>query len=205
MAAKVEPRVIIVASSAQVYAVRNALPLTEDSPLQPKTHYAVSKRAAEDIAETYSGQFPIVVTRPFNYTGPSQSSKFLVAKIVQHYAEARKEIRLGNLDLFRDFSDVRRVVEAYARLLSDAIKPTTVNICSGRTVHLVEIVEIMESISGHTLKVVDEPSLYRDDEPRVLLGSSARLESLVGPLPNPEFRETLLRMYEACRGIGRVG
>lgn len=200
MAAKIEPKVVIVASSAQVYAVRNALPLTEDCSLEPKTHYAISKRAAEDIAKIYSGQFPVIVTRPFNYTGPGQSSKFIVAKIVQHYAEARKEIRLGNLDLFRDFSDVRRVVEAYARLVSGAIEPTTVNICSGRTVHLAEILEIMEDISGHTLKVVPEPSLYRHDEPRVILGSSARLETLVGPLPNPDFRETLLRMYEAGCG-----
>ncbi len=198
VAAKIEPKVVIVASSGQVYAVRDALPLTEDCPLAPKTHYSVSKRAAEDIAGIYSRQFPIIVTRPFNYTGPGQSSKFLVAKIVQHYAEARNEIRLGNLNLFRDFSDVRRVVEAYSRLLFSAIEPTTVNICSGRTVHLADIVEIMEDISGHTVKVVSEPSLYRDDEPRVILGSPVRLESLVGALPNPDFRETLLRMYRAC-------
>ena len=113
-------RIVIVASSAQVYAVPNAteLPITEDCPLAPKTHYAVSKHATEEIAAIYSRQFPIVITRPFNYTGPGQATSFLVPKIVQHYAERRSEIHLGNLDLFRDFSDVGRVVEAYSRLVS---------------------------------------------------------------------------------------
>jgi nucleoside-diphosphate-sugar epimerase len=199
-AAKVEPKIIIVASSAQVYAASNAdVPLTEDSPLAPETHYAVSKRAAEDIARIYSSHFPVIVTRPFNYTGPGQSTTFLVPKIVQHYAEGRSEIRLGNLDLFRDFSDIRRVVHAYSRLVSGAIDPTTVNICSGRAIYLSDIIKIMESISGHTVKITTDSSLLRSDEQRIIVGSPARLESLVGPLPNPEFRETLLHMYEALK------
>ena len=75
VAANIEPQIIIVASSAQIYAAPNSdAPLTEDCPLAPETHYAVSKRTAEDIARIYSGRFPVIVTRPFNYTGPGQSS-----------------------------------------------------------------------------------------------------------------------------------
>jgi GDP-6-deoxy-D-talose 4-dehydrogenase len=197
--AKIEPRIVIVASSAQVYAAQNgAAPLTEDSPLAPQSHYAVSKRAAEDIARINADRFPIIVTRPFNYTGPGQAPSFLVPKIVQHYAERKSEIRLGNLDLFRDFSDVRRVVEAYYRLVSDAIGPDTVNICSGRSVHLADIPKILQEISGRTIEIITDPSLVRRDEPLVIAGSPSRLEKLVGPLPNPDFRETLWRMYEAC-------
>ena len=174
-------------------------PITEDCPLAPKTHYAVSKRATEEIAAIYSRQFPIIVTRPFNYTGPGQTTSFLVPKIVQHYAERRSEIHLGNLDLFRDFSDIERVVEAYSRLLSRSIDPTTVNICSGRAVYLADILKIMDEISGHSIKPVIDPSLFRRDEPRSIVGSPSRLEALIGPLPNPEFRETLTKMYDAFR------
>ena len=199
-AKKADPRLIVVASSAQVYDAAGANgPLTEDSQLAPKNHYAVSKRAAEDIAGIYSRRFPTIVTRPFNYTGPGQSQNFIVPKIVQHYAERRSEIHVGNLDLFRDISDIRRAVEAYVRLISRSIDPTTVNICSGRTVYLADIFKIMEEISGHSLKVVTDPSFFRNDEPHVIVGSPLRLESLVGSLPNPEFRETLWRMYEACK------
>ena len=198
--AKIEPRIVIVASSAQIYAVSNTdAPLTEDSPVAPETHYAVSKRATEDIARLYSDRFPVILTRAFNYTGPGQSSAFLVPKIVRHYAEAKSEIRLGNLDVFRDFSDIRRVVTAYSRLVSKAIDPTTVNICSGRAIHLCDIPNIMAEISGRNLKIVTDTSLLRSDEPRKIVGSPARLESLVGPLPNPEFCETLLHIYEACK------
>jgi GDP-6-deoxy-D-talose 4-dehydrogenase len=199
VANKERPRLIVIASSAQVYAAGNTdSPLSEGSPLAPRSHYAVSKRAAEEIAGLYCGDFQIVIVRPFNYTGPGQSRNFLIPKIVQHYAERRHEIRVGNLDLFRDFSDVRRSVEAYSRLISMSIGPTTVNICSGRSIHLADILNIMEGISGHSAKVVVDQSLYRAEEPRVIVGSTAYLESLVGPLPNPEFRETLFRMYEAC-------
>ena len=93
---KIEPRIIIIASSAQIYAATHTdVPLTEDSPLAPETHYAVSKRTAEDIARIYAGRFPVIVARPFNYTGPGQSSAFLVPKIVQHFAEGKSEIRPG--------------------------------------------------------------------------------------------------------------
>jgi nucleoside-diphosphate-sugar epimerase len=198
MIAKVEPRLVVVASSAQIYATGDAnAPLTEDSPIAPKSHYAVSKRATEDIAGIYRDHFPIIVTRPFNYTGPSQSQGFLVPKIVQHYVERRSEIRLGRVDLSRDFSDIQRVIEAYSRLVSNSISSTTVNICSGRAIRLIDILRIMEDISGHSLQIVTDPSLIRDNEPDIIVGSAVRLEALVGPLPNPEFRETLLRMYEA--------
>jgi nucleoside-diphosphate-sugar epimerase len=193
-AAKIEPRIVIVASSAYVYGI-STRPLTEDDQQAPKTHYGASKRTTEDIATLYSRQFPIIIARPFNYTGPGQKTSFLVPRIVLHYAEQRSEIRLGNLDLFRDYSDISRVVQAYSRLLSPSIAPTTTNICSGRAIHLVDIIKFMDELSGRPLRVVTDPSLIRGSEPRSIVGSPARLESLVGPLPDPDFRETLSQMY----------
>ena len=159
----------------------------------------MSKRATEEMAAIYSRQFPIIITRPFNYTGPGQPTSFLVPKIVQHYAERHSEIRLGNLDLFRDFSDIRRVVEAYSRLVSQPIDPTTVNICSGRGLYLADILKMMDEISGCPVRPVTDPALLRGDDTRSIVGSPSRLEGLIGPLPNPEFRETLARMYDAFR------
>jgi GDP-6-deoxy-D-talose 4-dehydrogenase len=198
--AKIEPRIVIVAGSAQVYAASDSeIPITEEAPLAPRSHYAVSKHATEEIVAIYSRQFRVIVTRPFNYTGPGQATSFLVPKIVQHYAEQRREIRLGNLNLYRDFSDITRVVEAYARLVSLPIEPTTVNVCSGRAVLLADILQIMDEISGYRMRVVNDPSLVRAKEPRFIVGSPSRLEALIGPLPDPDFRETLAQMYNAFR------
>ena len=198
----IPPRLAIMASSAQIYSsVGPEVQLSEESPLGPKTHYAVSKHAAEEVAAIYARDFPILVCRPFNYTGPGQSTAFLVPKIVQHYVEQRREIKLGNLDLYRDLSDVDRVVEAYSRLISRSLASGIVNICSGRLIHLADIITIMDDISGYNMNVVTDPALLRADEPRSLVGSPARLESIVGTLPNPELRETLVRMYEHGRKV----
>jgi nucleoside-diphosphate-sugar epimerase len=83
--------------------------------------------------------------------------------------------------------------------VSQSIEPTTINVCSGRTVHLADILKIMDDISGHPVRLVTDSSLFRDDEPRFIVGSPSRLEALIGPLPNPEFRETLVQMYDAFR------
>jgi nucleoside-diphosphate-sugar epimerase len=203
---KLRPRLVVVASSAQVYDVANAvMPLNENASLAPKNHYAVSKRTVEEIAGLYSSHYPIVVTRPFNYTGPGQPKNFIVPKIVQHYAERRSEINVGNLDLFRDISDIRRVVEAYVRLISSAIEPTTVNICSGRAVYLGDILKTMENISGHVIKIITDSSLIRSNDPHTFIGSPSRLLALVGDLPNPEFRETLLSMYATLKRNTELG
>ncbi|HJU10931.1 MAG TPA: NAD-dependent epimerase/dehydratase family protein [Candidatus Binataceae bacterium] len=193
----IRPRLIITASSAHVYEpIASDVPLDEESPVKPSTHYSVSKHAAEQIASIYSREFPVLVCRPFNYTGPGQTTDFLVPKIVQHYVERRGEIRLGNLDLYRDLSDVDRVVEAYARLITSSPRFNVVNICSGRSVYLADIISIMDDLAGYSMRVVCAPELLRKDELRRVVGSPLRLEALVGTLPNPEFRETLTRMYE---------
>ena len=192
------PRLVIMASSATVYAPPDGeASITEDSPLDPKTHYAASKRATEDVARLFRDRLPILITRPFNYTGPGQGTTFLVPKIVDHFVRKTPEIQLGNLDLYRDISDIERVVEAYARFVAGDAAPTVVNICSGRTILLRDIVSLLEEISGHRIKIAQNPALIRRDEARTIQGSAARLESLVGVLPNPDLRTTLGRMYEA--------
>lgn len=192
------PRLVIMASSATVYAPPDGeMPIGEDFRLDPKTHYAASKRATEDVARLYGDRLPVLVTRPFNYTGPGQSTTFLVPKIVDHFVRKAPEIELGNLDLYRDISDIERVVEVYARFLSADIASGIVNICSGRTIFLHDIVSLLEDISGHRIEIVQNPALMRRNEARTILGSAARLEGMVGTLPNPDLGTTLRRMYDA--------
>lgn len=194
---KAQPRLVVLASSATIYASDQAeAPIKEDHAIAPASHYAVSKQAAEGIGRLYSELLPIVTTRPFNYTGPGQSTGFFVPKIVRHFAERKSEIHLGNLDLYRDISDIKRAVEAYSRILSRSIGPMTVNLCSGRVVHLSDLIAIMRDISGHEIKVINDKSLMRPGEPRVICGSPTLLETAVGQLPNPEVRETLREMYD---------
>jgi nucleoside-diphosphate-sugar epimerase len=191
------PKRVIVASSATVYAApTDDQPIPEEHPLGPQNHYGISKRAMEDVARMFASRLPVIITRPFNYTGPGQEPLFLIPKIVDHFVRRAPRIELGNLDLFRDFADLRRVIEIYARLVSQGPEPATLNVCSGRTIHLASIITLMQEISGHRIEVVTNPNLVRSGEPRTIRGSAVRLESLLGDLPNPDFRDTLRSMYE---------
>lgn len=194
------PKRVIAASSATVYAPpAGEQPITEEHPLGPQNHYGISKRAMEDVARLFSDRLPIIITRPFNYTGPGQEPIFLVPKLVDHFVRRAPRISLGNLDLFRDFADLRRVVEVYARLVDRRIDHDVINICSGRTIHLAGAIGLLQEISGHTIEVVTDPALVRPGEPRTIQGSAVRLESMLGDLPNPDFRDTLRSMYESRR------
>ncbi|HEX2547672.1 MAG TPA: GDP-mannose 4,6-dehydratase, partial [Ramlibacter sp.] len=82
---RVPPERIVLASSAQVYGNAEASPIAETAPASPASHYAVSKLAMEQAAARYTDRLPIVIARPFNYTGPGQSTAFVVPKVVDHF------------------------------------------------------------------------------------------------------------------------
>jgi nucleoside-diphosphate-sugar epimerase len=199
----VPPERVVLASSANIYGNCLHSPISEDEPPAPVNHYGASKLAMEHIARTYRTRLPIVITRPFNYTGVGQSESFLVPKIVAHFARRAGAIKLGNIDVSRDFSDVRFVAAAYERLL-DAPKgdgaPLTVNLCSGRSVSVRAIIGMLTEISGHRLRVETDAALVRANDILELRGSDARLRALAADLPVIPLRDTLDWMHAAHCG-----
>lgn len=192
------PASIVLASSANVYGNSRGGVLVETLPVAPVNDYGVSKVASEHVAQLYGKRLPIIVVRPFNYSGRGQTTSFIIPKIVDHARRRAPFIELGNLDVARDFSDVRSVVDTYARLLEapQAIGGTY-NICSGRAVLLRDILELVREISGHDIEVRVSHSLMRSNEVRILSGSAAKLESVIGKLAVIPLEETLRWMLEA--------
>ncbi|WP_137984288.1 GDP-mannose 4,6-dehydratase, partial [Pseudomonas viridiflava] len=90
----------------------------------------------------WHARLPLVITRPFNYTGVGQAENFLLPKIVSHFTQRESTIELGNLDVWRDFSDVRAVTSAYRGLLEARPLGKTLNVCSGVTHSLREVIEM---------------------------------------------------------------
>ena len=107
-------------------------------------------------------------------------------------------IELGNLDIARDFCDVRDVVRAYRRLLEtqEAIGQT-VNICSGTAHTLQYVLQQAALISGHQMQVRVNPAYIRSADVKNLFGCNARLTRLIGEHKPMELRETLRWMIEA--------
>lgn len=192
----VEPQAIVLASSANVYGNSLESPLHENLPLAPANDYAVSKLSMEYMASLWFDRLPISIVRPFNYTGVGQSEKFLVSKIVAHYKKQSQRIELGNLNVSRDFSDVRFVAEAYLRLAQQqSSNSEIINICSGEAMSLQEIISAMNSIAGYEIEVDVNPDFVRANDVLKLVGSNQKLFSLVGDIERTPFIKTLEWMY----------
>lgn len=181
----------VIASSANVYGNSASGVIDESCPPQPVNHYAASKLAMEHMVRTLCDRLPVVITRPFNYTGPGQETHFLVPKIESHFARRAAFIELGNLEVERDFSDVRMVVDAYRKLLESDCAGETVNVCSGRAYTVRSIVEMLERIHGFGIEVRTNPALVRQSDVRTLTGSLDKLRSLIGDIEVIPIEETL--------------
>jgi nucleoside-diphosphate-sugar epimerase len=196
--AGVMPRRVLIASSANVYGNATEGVISESQPPQPVNHYATSKIAMEYMVRTWCDRLPIVITRPFNYTGVGQERHFLVPKIISHFAERAPVIELGNLDVERDFSDVRVVARAYRGLLEGDCAGEIVNVCSGRPFSLRGILNAMRDIAGYEIEVRINPAFVRQSEVKTLVGSAARLRAIVGGLDPIPLEETLRWMTDAA-------
>ena len=120
-----------------------------------------------------------------------QNPFFLVPKIVQHCREKLSLIELGNLDVGRDFSDVRDVAAVYATLAERPMAGEILNICSGNCHQLSDVVAMAQGISEHTLQVQVDQRLVRDSEVRVLRGDVTKLAKLMGDRPRHDLSSTL--------------
>ena len=194
-AAAVTPRSVVLASSANIYGNAAREPIDEATPAAPANDYAVSKSAMEQMARLWMDRLPITLVRPFNYTGVGQSESFLIPKIAAHFRRGAKQIELGNLDVARDFSDVRDVARAYAALVARAPAGATVNLCSGIAHSLREVLAMMAAIAGHAIEVRVNPAFVRANEVKRLVGSNACLRELTGFAPSIALEETLRWMY----------
>ncbi len=188
---------VLLASSANVYGNSTQSVLDESSLPDPANDYAVSKLAMEYMARLWFDRLPIVITRPFNYTGAGQSESFLIPKIINHFKRGAKEIELGNCDVYRDFSDVRALANAYRRLIEARPVGQTINVCSGTNYSLREIIGMAEKIAGAAITVKVNPAFVRANEVRSLLGSAERLRSIIGEWTSPPLLETLEWMYHS--------
>lgn len=168
---------------------------SEASPLNPQSPYATSKFAAESVALQLGKKvgLPIIGVRPFNHIGPGQTQGFVVpdfAREIVSAARGDRRIRVGRLDVYRDFTDVRDVVRAY-RLLAEKGRPwETYNVCSGEARQLSHIMDYMCEQYGNLQVLLDEAKL-RPTENIFSVGDNHKIYDITGWKPTYKLEDSL--------------
>jgi GDP-6-deoxy-D-talose 4-dehydrogenase len=185
------PQKIILASSANVYGNTEHSPILESQIPAPVNHYAMSKLAMELLARNFQSRLPIVTTRPFNYTGVGHGAHFVIPKIIDHFVRQAPVIELGNVDVYREYNDVRDICAIYLKLLEHGQAGKTYNLASGRTYSLIEVISTLEKMTGHAMAVKVNPQFVRNNEIKTLSGSSHLLEQTIGKIDWHSLEKTL--------------
>ena len=205
--------VVLVSGSSEVYGWPGpqSLPIAEDASLDPRNAYALSKAAQEAIAVEYGVRraLQVVVTRSFNHSGPGQRGPFALPSFATRIRDARREgdpaIDVGDIEVARDFLDVRDVVTAYRRLLErlaaePAAPPIVVNVASGTTIRLRILLDRMCERAGVDLEYRTDPALLRPGEPREIRADIDRLRTLIEWAPEHDRLTMVDDLWDAMAG-----
>lgn len=193
-------RLLSIGSSEPYGRVEPAdLPLREGAPLRPSSPYGVARVAQEMLSKVFSEGYglDIVMTRSFNHFGPYQRETFVIAGFARQFALAERagkkefELRAGDVDVVRDFTDVRDVVRAYCSLLERGRNGEIYNVCSGVGRKLGSIVEALGKITDITARIVRDDDMIRPLENPVIVGDGTKIRSDCGWSATTSFEITL--------------
>jgi GDP-4-dehydro-6-deoxy-D-mannose reductase len=194
---------ILVIGSSEVYGESDEL-LSETSPCFPRNPYAYSKLANESIVQSYCGKtnFDIIMTRSFMHTGTNQNEKFVIASFVKQLFAAKckngqlAKLATGNIDIFRDITDVRDVVRAYYLLLQHGRHGEKYNVCSGTAVSLRSVIELAGEILGVQVAIEIDTSRLRANDLQLVVGNNEKIRNETGWQPEIKLSQTLRDMIE---------
>lgn len=186
---------LLLASSANIYGRNPNEKFSETDVPMPLNHYGVSKTMAELYNRFFQDDLDVAAARPFNCIGVGQSEAFVVGKIVAAFARRDLRLDLGNLNVHRDYVDIRDIASMWIAFLDKKERPKIVNFGSGVTLTLSELIEKCTQITGHSITLNALDSLKR---PSDILYQCADTNRLASFLPNKPraIDETLTWMLE---------
>ncbi|MCX6564934.1 MAG: GDP-mannose 4,6-dehydratase [Candidatus Aminicenantes bacterium] len=206
---------ILFISSSDVYGEQGPrrMPLRENSPLSAVSPYGFTKLSAEELAVFYARmeKMAIVIARPFTHTGPGQGPDFVCSDwarqiaVIEAAANGKKNggpaavLKVGNLSVRRDYSDVRDIVRAYALLLEKGKSGEAYNVCSGKSLALREILRMLVEKSRAKIAVKVDPDRVRQADIPLLAGSYARITRETGWRPRYDLETTLSDLLKYWR------
>jgi GDP-4-dehydro-6-deoxy-D-mannose reductase len=190
---------ILSIGSSEEYGVVDArhIPITEEAPFNPVSPYAVARVSQELLSRIYANGYgmDIVITRSFNHIGPGQKDNFVISSFAKQIIEIKKGkktvLQVGNIDVIRDFLDVRDVVKAYMLLLEKGKSGQVYNICSGQGYSLKQVLDKMMLIAGVDIEYHINKDLIRPADNPVIIGSNEKIKKECSWQPGISLEESL--------------
>lgn len=195
---------VLVAGSSEEYGLvaPEETPIAEENPLRPLSPYGVSKITTDMLGYQYHASYGlhVVRTRAFNHTGPRRGEVFVTSSFARQVAEAalgrRTEIRHGNLEAVRDFTDVRDTVRAYVTALEDGEAGAVYNVASGEGRKIGDVLDMLLGIGQVDVPTEEDPDRMRPSDVPLLIGDASRLTERTGWTPQIPFSQTMGDLYD---------
>lgn len=187
-------------SSGDVYGQvgEDNLPIEEQLNPRPRNPYAVSKVSAEALCLQWSFAEPwrIMLARPFNHIGPGQRQDFVIPSVARQLVRIRKglqapRLEVGDIDVTRDFLDVRDVISAYFHLLRSGRSGEIYNVCSGREQSVRDLIDQLMVLEGVQVELTQDHTRLRPSEQRRVVGCSQKIQKETGWKPEISITQTL--------------
>jgi GDP-4-dehydro-6-deoxy-D-mannose reductase len=199
-------RLLVVGTSESYGPQPEGTRVTEETPFRPVSPYALSKAAGDAVAEFYARVhgLGVIRTRSFHHLGPGQDPQFALPGFARQIANievgrAEPVLRVGNLDVTRDFTDVRDVVQAYARLIESGRPGSAYNVCRGEGIRLSEMVRRLISLARVPVKVEVDPARMRPADVAYLVGDPTAIRNETGWTPTRSVDATLEELLDEWR------
>jgi len=201
---------VVLISSGDIYEIASG-PTAEETPLRPRNPYALSKLAADLLGEyrAVSTGLKVVRLRPFNHVGPGQSPMFVLPSFARQIAriEAGRQapvLRVGNLDVERDFTDVRDMVRAYWLAARACAPGECYNVASDNAFSIRALLDALLGLSRtpitrDRIAVEVDPALYRPTENVRQWADASKFRAATGWAPRIPIERTLRDILESWR------
>ncbi len=208
-ASGLRPRVVIVGSGVCYGSpAPEYMPVSESCPLRPNNPYSASKAAADllGVQHFLAHGTDVVMARPFNHAGPRQSSQYVLSALARQVAEVERgekpRVEVGNLDVVRDFTDVRDVVRGYRLLADRGVAGEIYNLGTGRGTKIADALSTLAGLAGKPVEVYVDPARVRPVDQPLLVADPSKLRGATGWEPLFPTERTLSDMLDAWRAAG---
>lgn len=199
------PLIINFGSSAEYAPSKDSLPIDENWHLGPLSPYGISKVAQFHISILYNKRYQlrIIHVRPFFIIGERKEGDVcsdFAKKIVEVEGGNSSIIKIGNMEIERDFLDIRDCLSALDTICKSGKTGEVYNICSGKGYSLRFILDSLKSIGESNTKEEVDSSLIRPIDEKSKVGDPGKLKSL-GWFPNHEIEKSLKNILDYWKKI----